>query len=127
MKQKRDERRKKAEDEKKLKLEKEAENFAAGKMGDVDFEMMMQKYRLGVENMRQHLSPENLKINICVRKRPIFKKELSGGELDCVSVANPQIIVHDCKLRVDGLTKYVDNHEFNFDNVRTEVINLGLF
>ena len=118
MKQKRDERRKKMEEEKKHKLEKEAENIAEGKMGDVDFELMIEKYRLGGECMRPHLSPESLKINICVRKRPIFKKEQQVGEIDCVSVANPRILVHECKFRVDGITKYLDNQEFQFDNVR---------
>lgn len=24
--------------------------------------------------------------------------------------------VHECKYRVDGITKYVDNHSFYFDN-----------
>jgi kinesin family member 2/24 len=33
-----------------------------------------------------------------------------------VSVANPKIRVHECKYRVDGITKYVDNHDFIFDN-----------
>lgn len=117
MKQKRDERRKKMEQDKKNKLDKEAENQAVGKMGDVEFEMMIDKYRLNAQNMRPHLSPESLKINVCVRKRPLFKKEMTGGEIDCVSVANPRILVHECKFKVDGITKYLDNQDFQFDNV----------
>jgi kinesin family protein 2/24 len=51
-----------------------------------------------------------------VRKRPIFKKELLNGEIDCVSTINPKIYVHECKIKVDGITKYIEDHEFYFDN-----------
>lgn len=47
--------------------------------------------------------------NICVWKWPLFGAELSNGEIDIVSVTNPAIIVHECKFRVDGVTKYVEN------------------
>jgi len=120
MKQKRDERRKKMEAEKRMKLEKEAENIAVGKTGDVDFELMIEKYRLTAEHKRPHLAPESLKINVCVRKRPIFKKEEQNGEIDCVSVANPRILVHDCKFKVDGITKFLDNQDFQVDNAFSE-------
>lgn len=33
-----------------------------------------------------------------------------------VSVHNPKITVHECKYKVDGITKTVDNSEFKFDN-----------
>lgn len=33
-----------------------------------------------------------------------------------MSVSNPNIIVHECKYKVDGVTKVVDNSEFTFDN-----------
>lgn len=38
------------------------------------------------------------------------------GEIDCVSCSNPFVIVHECKFKVDGVTKYIDNQDFNFDN-----------
>eukprot|EP01022_Parablepharisma_sp_SALTPOND_P015928 TRINITY_DN2286_c0_g1_i1.p2 TRINITY_DN2286_c0_g1~~TRINITY_DN2286_c0_g1_i1.p2 ORF type:complete len:252 (+),score=29.83 TRINITY_DN2286_c0_g1_i1:187-942(+) len=117
LKQKRDDRRKKMEEERRLKYERLEENQAAGKMGDIEFELMVEKYKLKPEEMLPHISPEGLKINVCVRKRPIFKKELSIGEIECVSVANPRIIVHECNYKVDGITKYVEDHEFRFDNV----------
>lgn len=53
---------------------------------------------------------------MCVRKRPLFSKEKAGGEIDCLSVQNPQVRVHECKLKVDGITKYVENNDFTFDN-----------
>lgn len=44
------------------------------------------------------------------------KFEFKLGEIDCVSVSNPVITVHECKYKVDGITKFVDNSEFIFDN-----------
>lgn len=38
------------------------------------------------------------------------------GEIDCVSASNPLITVHECKFKVDGITKFIDNSEFLFDN-----------
>ena len=51
-----------------------------------------------------------------MRKRPIFKKEEQNGEIDSASCANPQIKIHEPKFKVDGITKYVENHTFTFDN-----------
>jgi kinesin family protein 2/24 len=53
---------------------------------------------------------------VCVKKRPIFAHELSGGDIDCVSASNPTITVHECRYKVDGITKYIENSEFEFDN-----------
>ena len=33
-----------------------------------------------------------------------------------VSVSNPRVIIHDCKYKVDGITKFIDNQTFEFDN-----------
>ena len=46
----------------------------------------------------------------------MFQKELQLGEIDIVSVTNPAIIVHECKYKVDGITKFVDNQGFQMDN-----------
>ncbi len=64
-----------------------------------------------------------MKIAICVRKRPIFGKEESSGEIDAVSAANPVIRVHECKFKVDGITKVVENHDFVFDNAFSHIEN----
>jgi len=42
------------------------------------------------------------------------------GEIDCITSANPTITVHECKYKVDGITKYVDDQEFKFDNAFSE-------
>lgn len=116
MNKKRENRRKKMEENKKNKAEKEFMNEAKGKMGDIDFENMIEQYRQKLPDALKHRIFETLKLVVCVRKRPIFNKELANEEIDCVSVSNPKIFVHDCKVRVDGITKYLDNHEFQFDN-----------
>ncbi len=83
---------------------------------DVDFDLMVDRHRLDPSAMRPHISAENLKICVCVRKRPIFPKESQQGEIDIISAANPSILVHECKVKVDGITKYVEDHPYKFDN-----------
>jgi kinesin family protein 2/24 len=29
---------------------------------------------------------------------------------------NPMVTVHECRYKVDGITKYIDNQDFQFDN-----------
>lgn len=54
-------------------------------------------------------------ICVCVRKRPLNKKETNKKEIDIITVPDKEhTIVHECKLKVD-LTKYLDNHNFRFD------------
>ena len=75
------------------------------------------KISLDKETSLPHSALEASKIFVCVRKRPIFKKEVGAGEIDCVSSLNPRLFVHECKMKIDGITKYVEDHEFFFDNV----------
>ncbi len=37
-----------------------------------------------------------------------------------MTVFNPKVQVHGCKFKVDGVTKYIDNQEFQFDNTFNE-------
>lgn len=54
-------------------------------------------------------------IIVCVRKRPLNKKEMSKREVDVITVpTSDQMIVHEPKTKVD-LTKYLDNQIFRFD------------
>ncbi|KAK7584317.1 hypothetical protein V9T40_005280 [Parthenolecanium corni] len=58
---------------------------------------------------------EDHQITVCVRKRPLNKKELNRKEVDVISVpSKDQIVVHEPKNKVD-LTKYLDNQHFRFD------------
>ena len=104
------------EEEKYMKKQREMINEAQGRNVDAEFDMMLEKFKLGPRDAKPHQLASNLKIAICVRKRPIFGKEEQNGEIDAVSAANPKIRVHECKYRVDGITKYVENHDFIFDN-----------
>ncbi|XP_072938811.1 kinesin-like protein KIF2A [Epargyreus clarus] len=58
---------------------------------------------------------EDHQITVCVRKRPLNKKEITKKEVDVISVpTKDQMIVHEPKNKVD-LTKYLENQKFRFD------------
>jgi len=61
-----------------------------------------------------------MNVCVCVRKRPIFKNELLAGENDVISVANPELKLFTQKLKVDGISKYLDVANFKFDNAFNE-------
>jgi kinesin family protein 2/24 len=114
--QQRDERRAEMNKKRQEKMAKEIENEALGRMGDVEFEGMIDKEKFRVEALAPHAYSQDLKLTVCVRKRPIFQKELMDGEIDCVSVANPEIKIFGAKFKVDGITKCVEANHFAFDN-----------
>merc|ERR1719232_413709 len=59
-------------------------------------------------------------ISVCVRKRPLSKKEDKRKEVDVITCPNKnQVIAHEPKTKVD-LTKYLDNQHFRFDTVFDE-------
>ena len=95
---------------------------------DDDFNFLIQKKKLQIEYQepKPYKSSENSKIFVCVRKRPIFPKEIMEGEIDCVSAINPKVYIYDCKIKIDGYTKYIDVNEFNFDNAFNEKDNTHL-
>eukprot|EP00736_Rhodelphis_marinus_P013936 Rmarinus@m.2240 len=62
----------------------------------------------------------NQRIRVCVRKRPMSKKELRNDEHDVLRIPSRNLCaVDEPKTRVD-LTKYVNQHEFFFDEVFDE-------
>jgi len=59
-------------------------------------------------------------ISVCVRKRPLSKKEDKRKEVDVITCPNKnQVIAHEPKTKVD-LTKYLENQHFRFDTVFDE-------
>ncbi|KAI7853209.1 P-loop containing nucleoside triphosphate hydrolase protein [Circinella umbellata] len=59
----------------------------------------------------------NQKIRVCVRKRPLNKKELDRGEKDISPTAGIRSInINEPKTKVD-LTKYIEQHSFTYDDV----------
>lgn len=120
IKQQRDVRRAEISKMRKEKQEKEIENEIMGRLGDVDFEKMIEEEKFPVHKLAEHQSATNMKLCVCVRKRPIFKKELLSGENDCISIANPELKLFESRFKVDGITKYIEKHNFTFDNAFNE-------
>jgi kinesin family member 2/24 len=85
---------------------------------DGDYEKLIMKKKINFHtNFYPHQTIQNEKIFVIVRKRPIFPKEVSLGEIDCLSALNPSLYIHEPKMKIDGITKYIEDHEFLFDNV----------
>ena len=118
--QRREQRRAKMKNELKKKKEKRMINQQQGHNVDVDYEMMIEKEKFKEHLLEHHTDSRNLKLSVCVRKRPLFEKEKGDGEIDAVSCANPQLKVHFPKVKVDGITKYIENYVFTFDNTFNE-------
>ena len=78
--------------------------------------MAKKKEAIAKSKPTNHINSEGSKIFVVVRKRTIFQKELNNGEIDCVRVVNPRIYNHECKVKIDGITKYLEDHELYFDN-----------
>ncbi|XP_055914924.1 kinesin-like protein Klp10A isoform X2 [Eupeodes corollae] len=66
---------------------------------------------------------EDHQITVCVRKRPLSRKENMRKEIDVISVpCKDTLIVHEPKNKVD-LTKFLENHKFRFDFAFDEQCN----
>ena len=122
MRQRREDRKKRIEDDKKTKHELQHNPDYIPKL-DLDYERMINAKKAIIDSnkvTKPHITSDNSKIFVCVRKRPIFAKEIQNGEIDCISAINPKVTVYDCKMKIDGITKYIDCNDFYFDNVFNE-------
>ncbi|CAB3241203.1 unnamed protein product [Arctia plantaginis] len=82
-----------------------------------EFLAMIREYQNSIEfrPMTGNEAVEDHQITVCVRKRPLNKKEINKKEVDVISVpTKDQMIVHEPKNKVD-LTKYLENQKFRFD------------
>ncbi|XP_031779768.1 kinesin-like protein Klp10A isoform X1 [Nasonia vitripennis] len=82
-----------------------------------EFLAMIRDYQNSIEfrPLREIDTVEDHQITVCVRKRPLNKKEIVRKEVDVISVPRKdQIVVHEPKAKVD-LTKYLENQLFRFD------------
>ncbi|XP_030215494.1 kinesin-like protein KIF2A isoform X1 [Gadus morhua] len=58
---------------------------------------------------------EEHRICVCVRKRPLNKKELTMKDLDVITIPSKDVVmVHEPKQKVD-LTRFLENQTFRFD------------
>ena len=108
----REERRKAQSQARSERSAEEQRNIENGTPGDVDFQRMITKFRQEMPAELAHNPPGSSKICICVRKRPISSKEIDRKDYDSVTCANPVVSVHYCKLKVDGISKYLDTVPF---------------
>lgn len=78
---------------------------------------MIRDYQLSVDfKPLNFLDPvvEN-RICVCVRKRPLNRKEINNKEVEVITIPNKNdMIVHQPQTKVD-LTKYLENQLFRFD------------
>ncbi|KAG0173162.1 Kinesin-like protein kif24 [Apophysomyces sp. BC1034] len=59
----------------------------------------------------------NQKIRVCVRKRPLNRKEIERAEKDIApAVGTRSIQINEPKMKLD-LTRYIEQHTFTFDDV----------
>jgi kinesin family protein 2/24 len=106
------EQRRAKQDERRQKLSEVDQSIPAW-----EFQSMVSEYRqqLDVKLLQMNDPQKDLKICVCVRKRPITKKELNKKDIDVLTIPNKEVvIVHLPKVKVD-LTKYIDNQKFRFD------------
>ena len=60
---------------------------------------------------------KTFQINVCVRKRPLNKKEVLRKDLDVITVTTKDtLFLHEPRQKVD-LTKYLENQPFRYDYV----------
>ena len=113
---------KKRRDNRKYKEYNNAKSNVDYKIIDKEYEKMVnrRKNEVALFEPQQHKEIGNAKIFVVVRKRPLSRKEINNGEIDNISALNPKLIVHECKVKIDGFTKYLEDHEFYFDNTFNE-------
>mmetsp|Transcript_59095 Transcript_59095/g.93582 ORF Transcript_59095/g.93582 Transcript_59095/m.93582 type:complete len:693 (+) Transcript_59095:51-2129(+) len=72
-------------------------------------------------------APRTSRLSVVVRKRPMNKREAQTAQQDVVMCRESAVVVREPKLKVD-LTKYVEEHNFLFDQAFDEnVTNESLY
>ena len=75
----------------------------------------------GPAKPQKNTVPKGARISVCVRKRPLNANEQRRNERDIVKVVDGIVCLHEPKERVD-LTKYVEKHQFRFDEAFDETM-----
>ncbi|KAL2765267.1 kinesin-like protein KIF2B [Daubentonia madagascariensis] len=88
--------------------------------GNPNYEIMRM-----IDEYRSHLDsskvlglepPEDHRICVCVRKRPLNQRETTMKDLDIITIPSDNVVmVHESKQKVD-LTRYLENQTFCFDH-----------
>lgn len=70
---------------------------------------------------RRSLSGDPNKLLVCVRKRPLSSKEATGSQDSIFCDPNEKTVsINATRKRLDGLSKYEEEHMFRFDKVFDE-------
>uniref|UniRef100_A0A8C1YCV2 Kinesin-like protein n=1 Tax=Cyprinus carpio TaxID=7962 RepID=A0A8C1YCV2_CYPCA len=82
----------------------------------LNFWMLSKTFFLGEVKLHSFFRQiEEHRICVCVRKRPLNKKELTVKDLDVITIPSKDVVmVHEPKQKVD-LTRYLENQTFRFD------------
>ena len=64
-------------------------------------------------------SVDNERIKVCVRKRPLSNKEVQLNHQDILELnpSNQSVAVLEDRVKLDGISRYIEKHEFRFDRV----------
>ena len=59
------------------------------------------------------------RIKVCVRKRPLSSKEILSNHQDILELnsAHQSVAVLEDRVKLDGISRYIEKHEFRFDRV----------
>ena len=103
--------------ESKLKRQADKRSFEErGTPGDVDFQNMIVRWLATQPRAaRPHRCVAAKEMSVYLRLRPVNEKERSRRQFEAMAVINPAVYVLECKFKVCGISKYVQAHEFNFD------------
>uniref|UniRef100_A0A7I5E816 Kinesin-like protein n=1 Tax=Haemonchus contortus TaxID=6289 RepID=A0A7I5E816_HAECO len=100
-----------------VKKQKELEKNIDPGNPNYQFLLMIREYQSQIDYRPLKMSDQVVdnRISVCVRKRPLNKKEISRKEIEVITIPNrDHLIVHQPQVKVD-LTKYLDNQKFRFD------------
>jgi len=61
------------------------------------------------------MEQDDFRFRVVIRKRPLLHFEAKYGDLDIISNNENTMRVHECKLKVDGITKAVNPIDFTAD------------
>nr|CAB3259104.1 kinesin-like protein KIF2A [Phallusia mammillata] len=82
-----------------------------------EFAIMIKEFRANLDMKPLTAADPVLdhRICVCVRKRPVNKKEMARKEIDVITIPNKNVaMVSEPKTKVD-MTKYLENQNFRFD------------
>jgi len=60
------------------------------------------------------------RVQVCVRKRPLFEREVQEEEFDVISVRGSEVVMHNCLTKPDLKTLFVHHSGFRFSEVFDE-------